>query len=392
VALTDAFAWLRPNTVAPELTASTVPPSPSATTRLPGPDVTRALALIGVVVMNYHGYLNGSAAEAGSDASFAQSLFDPWTGVLSTRFAATFVLMAGVGVTLLTNRSRVSGDHLAVRADRWRLARRGFVLYALGFVLDWIWPGTILFYYGAFFAVAALIFTLRSRWVLLVGGLAAIAGAVLAWWGTQRRLDGADTDWLFRPDTLDTQSPRGLLFDTFVNGTHPVFPWLAFLCLGIVVGRLLPALPRVALGAGSVVAVAGSYALGHVVRSGSDDAVMSVVFSTRPFDRGVLYTVGAAGTALLAFCVISWIAERSRDGMLTKVLQATGRTTLSLYLLHVFVFRLLVDVAGVIGPTGLDTSLTFALVFWLFAIVLATVWTQVIGQGPAERLYRRFGG
>jgi uncharacterized membrane protein YeiB len=388
VSLTDAFSWLRPNPITPHGT----PAAPRATERLPGPDVTRAVALIGVVVMNYHGYLNGSAAAASPDSSFAQSLFDPWTGVLSTRFAATFVLMAGVGVTLLTNRSRLSGDAVAVRADRWRLARRGFVLYAVGFVLDWIWPGTILFYYGAFFAVAALIFRVRTRWIMLVGVASALSGAGLAWWRTERTRDGADIDWLFRPDTLDTQSPRGLLFDTFVNGTHPMFPWLAFLCVGIAVGRLLPTLPRARLVILAVVAVAGSYALGHVVTSGSDDPVVRVLFSTRPFDRGLLYTVGAAGTALLAFCVISWVADRYRGAVPTKVLLATGRTTLSLYLLHVFVFRLLVDVAGVVGPTGLDTSLTFALLFWLFAIVLAAVWTETVGQGPAERLYRRFGG
>ena len=70
--------------------------------RLPGPDVVRAVALIGVVVMNYHGYLiiRGGARTGG----WAAELFDPWTGPLSTRFAATFVLVAGVGVTLLTRR------------------------------------------------------------------------------------------------------------------------------------------------------------------------------------------------------------------------------------------------------------------------------------------------
>ena len=37
-------------------TDEVVPPSESSE-RLPGPDVVRAVALIGVVVMNYHGYL-----------------------------------------------------------------------------------------------------------------------------------------------------------------------------------------------------------------------------------------------------------------------------------------------------------------------------------------------
>ena len=34
---------------------------------------------------------------------------------------------------------------------------------------------------------------------------------------------------------------RGLLIDVFVNGTHPLLPWLAFFCAGIVLGRMLGA-------------------------------------------------------------------------------------------------------------------------------------------------------
>jgi uncharacterized membrane protein YeiB len=360
--------------------------------RLPGPDVTRAIALIGVVVMNYHGYLNGSGASADSDSTFVHSLFDPWRGVLGTRFAATFVLVAGIGVTLLTNRSRASGDVTAIRTDRWRLVRRGLLLYVGGLVLDWIWPGTILFYYGAMFIIAAWLFTLRSRWIAIVGAASAVAAAAIAWWGAERRRDGAPADWLFRPEALETHSPRGLVFDTFVNGTHPLFPWLAFLCLGVLIGRLLPSLPRARLIAAGVVATGASYLLSHVVRSGSDDPVRDVVFSTRWKDRGLLYTVGTAGTAVVAFCVISWVANRFPRAIATRALLAAGRTTLTIYLLHVFVFRLLVDGFRAIGPTGLDTALTFALTFWIVALIAATAWTEFFGQGPAERLYRRFGG
>jgi hypothetical protein len=163
--MTSAFSWLRPTSLAPRPDGAAPTTATVATARLPGPDVTRAVALIGVVVMNYHGYLNGGGAAAGRDASFAQALFDPWSGVLATRFAATFVLVAGVGVTLLTNRSRLGGDRAAISADRWRLVRRGVLLYGVGFLLNWIWSGTIIFFYGALFVVAAMIFTLRSRWI-----------------------------------------------------------------------------------------------------------------------------------------------------------------------------------------------------------------------------------
>jgi len=360
--------------------------------RLIGPDVTRGIALIGVVVMNYHGYLNGAAANAGPGATFFQRLFDPFHGVLGTRFAATFVTVAGIGVTLLTRRSVASGDRMARSVDRWRLVRRGVVLYAFGFVLNWVWNGTILFFYGAFFVLGALLFTLRSRTILAIGALSAVAAAGVQWWAAVRRRDGHDVAWLLSPSTLTTRSPRGLLFDTLLNGTHPVLPWLAFLCVGIVLGRHLTALPRRALVLGGASLTAVTYAVNHLVTSGSDDPVVLKVFSTRWPDRGLLYTLGTVGSSLVAYCVVSWIAERFATAAPITMLAAAGRTTLSLYVLHVLVFNAMVHTWHLIGGTGLGTALAFALAFWVFAIGLATWWQRYFGQGPLERWYRRFGG
>ncbi len=50
--------------------------------------------------------------------------------------------------------------------------------------------------------------------------------------------DGHDTSWLTRPGQ---GSVRRYVFDVFVNGTHPLLPWFAFLCAGIVLGRVLAA-------------------------------------------------------------------------------------------------------------------------------------------------------
>ena len=191
----------------------------------------RAVALIGVVVMNYHGYMILAGGERGDGAW--DDFFDPWRGPLSTRFAATFVLTAGVGVTLLTRSATAPAVH---QARRRTLLRRGLVLFVLGWFVDEHWPGTILPYYGALFMLSAFLFRLRSAVVLAIGAAAAAAGALIAWWALEQRLDGHDPTWLFAPRRY---SPRGLVFDTFVNGTHPLLPWLAFLCAGIVLGRVL---------------------------------------------------------------------------------------------------------------------------------------------------------
>jgi uncharacterized membrane protein YeiB len=361
--------------------------------RIIGLDVTRGLALIGVVVMNYHGYLNGG--QTSDPPTFFDRLFHPWHGVLSTRFAAIFVLVAGMGVTLLTNRSRSSGDEAAIAADRWRLMRRGLLLAAGGYVLEWVWSGTIIFFYGAYFVVAALLFTLRTRWLVAIGATSAIAGAAVSAWRIVRETDGHATGWL----DPEPDSPRNLLLRTFVGHTHPLLPWLAFLCAGMIIGRLLPRLAevRARLLLGGLAALAVTYAANAAfapsfASAGRADQRWATILSTRPFDRGLLYTVGTLGSSIAVFCAVSWLAERARRNPLVVALQRAGQLTLTLYLLHVVVFNEVVHQRHWIEPFSLGAALAFAGAFWLVAIAFGAWWQRLLGQGPLERFYRGFGG
>ncbi|MFV0308237.1 MAG: DUF418 domain-containing protein [Desertimonas sp.] len=352
-------------------------------TRLPGPDVVRAVALIGVVVMNYHGYLVIAGAPRGD--GWWDELFDPWEGPLSTRFAATFVVTAGVGVTLLT---RSATTPALVRARRWTLLRRGLVLFVLGWwIYEVHWAGSILPYYGALFALAALMFTWRS-WVLgIVGTAAAVAGAGLAWWRLERQLDGRSTDWLFDPDRW---TPRGLILDTVVNGTHPLLPWLTFFCAGIVLGRVLATAWWRPL---TIAAGMTMYAMATIVSTSAGTGRRAVeLTSVHNADRALTYTASALGTALVAFAVISWIADRWPTNPLIEALRHAGAMTLTLYLLHIVVYKLVVDHLGWVEPNGLGTALTFAAIFWVVAIAAAAGYHGRFGIGPAEWVYRKLGG
>ncbi len=366
------------------LTRTEAPARPDTRARrLPGPDVVRAVALIGVVVMNYHGYLVIAGGERG-DGTGWYGLFDPWTGPLATRFAATFVLVAGVGVTLLT---RSATTPQAITARSWTLFRRGLTLFVLGWIVDVHWRGTILPYYGALFMLAALLFRLRSSVVAAIGTLAALAGAAIAWWGFEQRLDGEDTSWLFSPERW---TPHGLTFDTFVNGTHPLLPWLAFFCAGILLGRALRTdwWRPVSLVAGFTL-----FTMATLISSAAGTSERATVLgSTDPFQRGVAYTASALGTALVAFAAISWLADRFVGHLPVEVLRHAGAMTLTLYVAHILVFRLAVDVFEFVEPGGLGTSLTFAAVYWVVAIAAAFWYHRRYGIGPAEYVYRVLGG
>ena len=240
--------------------------------------------------------------------------------------------------------------------------------------------------------VAALLFTLRTRWLALVGAASAVAAAAIQWWVVDQRLAGRDVSWLTNPATTLTGSPRGLVLDTFVNGTHPLLPWLAFVCAGMIVGRHLHSVgPMVVAGTGALLTIA-SYFVHEVTTIGGAGPVRAALVSTRPWDRGLLYTLGTLGSAMFAFGLISAVAEQTRSRRVTRVLQSAGQSTLSIYIAHVFVFRAVVDWWGWVTPTGLDTALVLAAIVYVVCICIVAVWTRRFGMLPLERAYRRFGG
>ena len=111
--------------------------------------------------------------------------------------------------------------------------------------------------------------------------------------------------------------------------------------------------------------------------------------STDPFDRGLVYVMSALGTALIAFGVIGWLADRFTATPTVDVLRRAGQMSLSLYIAHALVFNLVVDWLDWIRPTGLDTALMFSAGFWIAGIAAAVVWQRRFGRGPAEAVYRR---
>ena len=349
-------------------------------------DVVRAVALIGVCVMNYHGYLIFQGGSGYPPRNFAERVFDPWEGPLSTRFAATFVALAGIGITLLTRRSRASGDREAISAMRRTLVRRGVLLYLLGYFLDWVWSGTIIVYYGAFFVVGAVLFTLRSRWLMAIGTAAALAAAAIQWWALERTTNGHDTTWLLTGSAADDQSPRELIIDLAVRGTHPLLPWLLFLCLGLVLGRMLPFSTnrRIELGALGAICLGMGYMLREAL------ALHPTLESTTPFDRGLLYSLTTVGSTLLAIVLIGAAAQATSRSFITRALGVAGRNTLTLYVGHVLVFNLLVTDVEWVRPGGLGTALLLALGYWVCAVALAVLWNSRVGIGPLEWVYRRF--
>lgn len=331
--------------------------------------------------MNYHGMMNFRGPDVPPD-DFPNRVFDISTGVLTTRFAATFVVIAGISVVFLTTDDPRQGA---------RLVRRGLVLLTVGYFLNEAWPGTILFYYGAYFVCAAVLYRLRSRHLALLAAVVTSVGVGVATWRRRRLLDGFSTAWM---SPAEIHSLRDFFLRVAIGYTHPLCPWLAFFCIGMILGRNWSRLTGrpAPLALGALVAVIGSYVLATVMRSRRDDALVHVLTAMTPNSRGLLYVVSTAGLAILAVIALNRSAETFRDSRIVRPLQRTGQMTLSLYLLHVLYYYAVVEWFGWCTATGLPVALLLAASYWVLAVVAASWWHHRLGRGPAERIYRWLGG
>lgn len=356
-------------------------------------DVARTVALWGIVVMNYHAYLNGTSPISSLNPSVWEEMFHPRTGFFTTRFAALFVVVAGIAVTLMTH-NRSDED---TAQKRLVMLRRGVLLMFVGGIFEWIWPGTILFYYGAYFLLGAALIRARTTVIAITAVSSAVIATIIQTWRVGREYDGFYTDWL-DPSFID--SPRELVLRTFVGYTHPVFPWFAFFCVGLLIGRLAPRLMqyRRMIMIVAVVSAASAYIIREIVYRASEEqtrssAMWRTLASTDPFDRGLLYTISALSIAVVVVTIMySWCEGDRRQSPLVSALQKIGQFTFTIYIGHALFFNLVVHRLDLVGSTGLDTALVLSGFFLVLAIMVALWWTYVVGQGPIERCYRWLTG
>ena len=260
--------------------------------------------------------------------------------------------------------------------------------------MQWIWPGTILFYYGAFLLISAVMCTWSNRSLIAVSVASIAVSTGLSAWRGYQFFHGNFTQWL----SPAPNSPRNLLIRTFFDYTHPVFPWITFICAGIILGRNLERLTqlrtRIMLWSG--VALFATFVIRTFVMpdslSSQSDYVLQRALSTNNHEHSVLHVTSTLAVALLAFCAISLITDSRTTSRAVAFFARTGQMTLSIYLAHVLVFNLVVNWLNWVRPTGLDTALVLSLSFYIVAVPVSSLYFRRFGIGPGERVYRAFGG
>jgi uncharacterized membrane protein YeiB len=361
--------------------------TPADGDRILGYDIARSLAILGMVVVHFSLVM---ASDRGSPAWLAEVL-----GFLDGRAAATFVVLAGVGITLLSKRAVASGDPTALARVRRILVRRGLFLLLVGFANLRIWPGDILRVYGVSLLLAARLLAAPGR--RLLAGAAAYAAGFAALFCI---LDfEKNWDW----ETLTYHrlwTPTGLVRNLFYDGFRSVLPWTGFVLFGMWLGRLnlrdRRVNGRVLLGAAGVVLFAEfaswlcvSYVLAHPHGMAPD--TIKALFGTESMPALPLFLLASGGTAAAVIALSVRLTERWRWSFWGP-LAATGQMALTWYFAHIILGLGTVVALGLVSSQPLPEAAGCGLLFFVTAVLASWLWKKFFRHGPLEWVMRATAG
>lgn len=331
--------------------------------RIVGVDTARGLAILGMFVAHL-----GLVRD--------QEMLSPtgWFFIADGRPSALFALLAGVGLAFMTRRAWRDGDPLEWARQRVRIVKRAGVLYLLGWVLTLLGTpvAVILPSYAVMFACCLPFLRLRPRALVAwaIGIATVMQFPVLA----ARAALGAASGWRLVPGLGEV-----------LTGYYPALIWVAYLLVGLAVGRLDLRAPGTAVAlvsAGAALAFLG-YGAGWAVRSlvqPNPDTFAGLVLSIEPHTDSALELAGNAGVGI---AVVGTCLLLTRSPVLRVILtpvSAAGAMALTVYSLQIVYIRILGSDAVWYPESNLP-------LLWLVlgAFLVAMVWQRLLGPGPFER-------
>lgn len=340
--------------------------------RLEGLDLARFFAFVGMVIVNFR-IVMGAEHDQGALALL--------TGVLEGRAAATFVVLAGLGLGLANIRSN-HGTTVSVTI------KRAIFLLVLGLLNALVFEADILHYYAFYFLFGVTLLRLQPHALVTLIVLLNIAFVLLV-----IMLD-YEHSWNWSDYSYaDFWTPVGFVRNLFFNGFHPVIPWLSFLLFGFLLSRISLAKRstqnRLIL-SGFLAMLAAELASVFIAdQLYSLDPEFIVFATTKPMPPMPLYVLagGAAAALMIGLCLrfAEWV---NRIGML-KIIVPAGRQTLTLYIAHILVGMGTLEALNMLGGQSIGTAVTAALLFCALAMSYAFTWSKFFNRGPLETVMRR---
>lgn len=354
--------------------------------RIEGLDFARALAMLGMFIVNF-GVITGSTTNGSTWLIALQHLFEG-------RASAVFVMLAGIGTALMTRQARESKDPKLLRQNRLTLWKRSLLLFTIGIILYAIgWTGDILHYYGVYMFVAACLIAQSKKMMIF------IIGAILIfsqWLQIQfSYLAGWHPTYVLL-EYLDFWTPAGFIRNLMFNGYHPLFPWICFFLIGMVMGTLDLAnrtLRKNLLMTGLLLVVMIETCSTLLIKMTTihllDVESALYLFDTGPIPPNMMYVLSNSASAIVIIVGSIYLVETCKN----KVIQSfilTGQMSFTHYVGHVVIGIGILIICQKLENQTLAFSMLYACCYFLGCVFVSVWWRAKHHRGPLEFMMRKW--
>lgn len=356
--------------------------------RIIGFDLARAYAIFGMFVVNFNMVFGNH-----DDTSLIGKFLVLFSGHSST----VFVILAGMGVALMTSRIQEYTDQDKKRLRNTILKRAAF-LFVFGILFCIWWPADILHLYGGYMSIGALLVFMDKRYYLIVAAIAIVVFHLLL------LMIPFETGWnLITLDYPDFWTVSGFVRNTFYNGWNPIFPWLAYFAIGLYLGRLNWSIRQTQQKVFSIGLIL--YLLVEGIRYGStflDLSTETLEFINADYIPPVLpFLLNTIGFGMMLITGFMWISQYISEKTWAIDLARTGQMTLTHYVSHLSIGLIILalfqgkNYSAVMGGGNMLEPLhilLYSIGFFVLSIYFSKLWGRKFKQGPLEMLMRKITG
>lgn len=355
--------------------------------RIIGFDLARAYAIFGMYIVNFNIVFGNY-----QDRSLAGKFLSLFSGNSST----IFVILAGMGVALMTNRPSYTTEEKSKL--RSTINKRAWFLFVLGLLLFLWWPADILHFYGGYMHIAALLIFLDKKYYLFAAGFAVIIFHCLL------LVLPYETGWNFEAlQYKDFWTINGFTRNTFYNGWNSIFPWLAYFTVGMYLGRLDWTLPRTQF----KMFITGLILFASI-------SLLQLVSNSLPISEDIKFFINAdylppflpfvlstLGFGLMLITFFMYISKFLLENRFSNNLAKTGQMTLTHYISHLTIGMIVLAMITGKEYKGKMNDHTavhpliifiFATVYFIASFYFSKRWVRKYKNGPFELLMRKISG
>jgi len=254
-----------------------------------------------------------------------------------------------------------------------------------------LWPADILHFYGLYIPICALIITKPSIRLWIIVALIVIIYPLAL------MIIDYEEGWNWKTtEYVGFWTLKGFFRNLFINGFHPVIPWVAFAISGIWLGRQNLKNSNIR---NHILWISGwvfvtvqviSQLLIRTMKSfievSSEDAV--AIFGTYPMPPLPLYMISGISLSffIIILCVI--LTEKFSNSKVLDILATTGQMAFTHYVAHVVIGILAVYV--LFGTHSLSPQFTiwYAIGFCLLSVLFSWIWRIKFKKGPMSLFMR----